>query len=80
MCETIGAGVRIKEWREKNSLSVKDLCEVLEITGSTLADIEADNQDPSCEVIIKLAKHTSINSHWMLTGEWSIKRYTQGIY
>jgi len=80
MLKTIGAGLRIKEWREGNSLSEQDLCDVLKISKATLLDIETEEKDPIYEIFIMFARHTNIDLHWMLTGEWQKKGYTQGIH
>ncbi len=69
MKKTVGTGPRIKAWRKKNSITQKELCEILEISQGSLSDIESGNHDPSCQTIINFATETDIGVMWMLTGK-----------
>lgn len=65
----MGLGTRIKEFRLKKKLTVKQLAEICKISHSSISEIENEKWYPSSEVIINLVRNTDINPIWLLTGE-----------
>ena len=65
-------GPRIKEYRLKKGLKLKQLAGIIGISHGSLSDIENQKTKPSSDTIIGLVEHTDISPAWLLTGEGSI--------
>lgn len=65
-------GHRIKEYRLKKGLKVKQLAKIIGISQGSLSDIENEKTKPSSDTIVAFVDHTDISPAWLLTGEGSI--------
>lgn len=65
----MGLGARIREFRLKKNLTVKQLAEICKISHSSISEVENEKWYPSSEVLINLVQNTDINPIWLLTGE-----------
>jgi len=62
-------GVRIREARLAKSLEQARLAAKLDIATRTLQRWEKGEQIPAGNYLMKIAKHTDVSAHWLLTGE-----------
>ncbi len=62
-------GKRIKDYRLKKNLKVKELSEKIGISQGTLSDIENEKTKPSSDTLSLMIRHTDINPNWLLTGQ-----------
>ena len=67
-------GKRIKNYRLKQNLKVKELSEKIGISQGTLSDIENDKTKPSADTLSLIIRHTDINPGWLLTGRGLLTR------
>ncbi|OQX50295.1 hypothetical protein B5M47_03960 [candidate division CPR3 bacterium 4484_211] len=62
-------GCRIRIYRKKKGLTVKQLAKIIGISQGSLSDIENEKTKPSAKTITSLVRNTDINPDWLLTGE-----------
>ncbi len=62
-------GRRIRAYRKKKGLTVKQLAEIIGISQGSLSDIENEKTKPSAKTITSLVRNTDINPTWLLTGQ-----------
>lgn len=63
------AGARIKKIRETLNMKQKDFAQKLGISAPTLSELEAGNNKPSFDTIIKLSELFNINLYFILFGK-----------
>ncbi len=61
-------GERIRIWRKKSGLTLKDVSEKIKISQGSLSDIENNNSYPSFDTIQSFCLHTTINLEWLVSG------------
>ncbi|MDA8325743.1 MAG: helix-turn-helix domain-containing protein [Nitrospiraceae bacterium] len=61
-------GKRIKGYRLKKGLKVKEFSEKIGISQGTLSDIENEKTKPSADTLSLIIRHADINPNWLLTG------------
>ncbi len=61
-------GSRLRSWRKNVPLKSFQLAQKINITPSSLSDIELNKSLPSADTLAKLTKSTSLNIKWLLTG------------
>ncbi len=67
-------GKRIKGFRAKKGLKVRELSEMIGISQGTLSDIENEKTKPSADTLSLIIRHTDINPGWLLTGHGSFTK------
>ncbi len=65
----VNVGERVKEVREKRSLSLQDISQRTDIDVSTLAQIEGGTVTPPLGTVIKLAKALEMKMGYFISGE-----------
>ncbi len=73
-------GKRIKGYRTKKGLKVKEFSEKIGISQGTLSDIENEKTKPSADTLSLLIRHTDINPNWLLTGHGGFTREPAAAY
>lgn len=63
------AGARIRKIREALNMKQKDFAQKLGISAPTLSELEAGNNKPSFDTIIKLSELFNINLYYVLFGK-----------
>ena len=66
MIEASALGVRVKELREANSIGVRELGRMVEVSGMHISNIEKGKSSASSELIIKLASVLNTDSDELL--------------
>ncbi|WP_392563229.1 LexA family transcriptional regulator (plasmid) [Orbus sturtevantii] len=61
-------GLRLKKRREELGLTTRDLCKMVNVTQSTISNIEAQGSMPKLELAYNLAKALGKSTDWILTG------------
>lgn len=59
-------GTRLKILREERDMGQQDLCKLLSIEQSTLANYENNRRTPKLEILIKIAKHLNVSTDYLL--------------
>lgn len=59
-------GSRLKILREEREMGQQDLCKLLSIEQSTLANYENNRRTPKLEILIKIAKHLNVSTDYLL--------------
>lgn len=67
MADTIGQ--RIREFRTRNKITMKQLADIIGISQGSLSDIENNKTSPSSKTLENIVRNTDISSQWLLTGE-----------
>lgn len=62
-------GARLKEYRLKKGLKLRQLAEQIGYSQGGLSDIENGKASPSTETLLKIIQNTDINLGWLFTGE-----------
>ncbi len=62
-------GGRLKAYRKRKGLTLKDLATFTGIAQPTLSEVENGHYDLSGQKLASLVKNTDIDSRWLLTGE-----------
>ncbi len=59
-------GKKVRNLRTKKGLSIEKFAELVDISKSTIRDIENHNSTPSIITVVKIAKATGINIDYLL--------------
>lgn len=62
-------GNRIREYRKKKGLKIKELAIIIGYSQGGLSDIENEKTEPSTQTLLKLVQNTDINLAWLFTGD-----------
>ncbi len=62
-------GQRLRQWRKKSELKIKELADMIGYSQGGLSEIENGKAKPSTQTLLKLVQHTNINLAWLLTGK-----------
>ncbi|MBW6408723.1 helix-turn-helix domain-containing protein [Clostridium weizhouense] len=65
-------GEAIKNLREANDMSRKDLAALLKVTYKTIGNYENGDREPNLEVITKLSEIFNTSTDYLLTGKTNI--------
>ena len=57
--------LKLKEIREKNHLTQKEVASLLGVPRSTYANYETGNREPEMSVLIKFASKLNISTEWL---------------
>jgi transcriptional regulator with XRE-family HTH domain len=61
-------GKRIRSIRSRKNLSLAKLADAIDISQSSLSNIENDKQKPTSDVIIALSEYFEVTTDWLLKG------------
>jgi transcriptional regulator with XRE-family HTH domain len=64
-----GVGMRIRSYRKSRYMKGKDLARVLEISQSSLSEIESGKSSPSARTLLNFFLNTDIDVFWALSGK-----------
>lgn len=67
-------GKRLREAIDSSGLKINEFSEVSGIPYRTLQQYLSDSRSPATEALIKICTQTSINIHWLLTGQGVMRR------
>lgn len=71
-------GTRLRQWRKTLPLKSFQLAKLIKISQGSLSDIENNKSLPSADTIAKLYQHTNLNIIWLLLGNGSMERGSDG--
>ncbi|MDQ1355072.1 MAG: hypothetical protein QG657_5381 [Acidobacteriota bacterium] len=72
--DLVGIGKRMKAIRTELGLLQRDFIKVVNITMSTLSDIETGKKRPGSEILFILSDEYRVNLHYLLHGEGEMFR------
>ena len=62
-------GARLKEYRSRKKLNQKTFSEAIGVTQSAFSAYETDINNPSLEILTKMAEaYSDLDLHWLITG------------
>jgi transcriptional regulator with XRE-family HTH domain len=64
--EILVIGKRLRELRKNKQISQEELARFLDLSTSSVGLYEADNRNPSYEVLLKIANYFCVTTDWML--------------
>jgi transcriptional regulator with XRE-family HTH domain len=59
-------GVRVRELRKSSGYSRREIAELLQIGEATVQRIEEEKQDPSSEIVAKLARFFGVSADYLM--------------
>ena len=62
-------GERIKSYRVRKGIKLRDFAKLIGISQGGLSDIENDKTKPGANTLVSIVQKTDINPGWLLTGE-----------
>lgn len=59
---------RVKELREKKGMSQREVCRQLEVSTSTISDLESGQHVPNCMLVWRIARLFRVSTDYLIAG------------